>query len=243
MRWLRQRLDRVAPTFEKGGKLHRWHPLWEAMDTFFYCAVLGDDDRRARARCDRPQAHDDDGRHRHAAVRVHGDAQHRAAGQPRASIRESGPARRLAPCRDRRAWSRLFALELRRQPRTRRALLPAALHRHDGGGPQLGGHVRDRAQGRGQRGLLRHRHPVPADPAADHAAVAGRARHQLRRGHREGSVRRHRHELHQPGAGGAGVPVLRLSGRDLGRQGLERGADRVRQSMATRAPRCSGRCA
>jgi Na+-transporting NADH:ubiquinone oxidoreductase subunit B len=34
--WLRRQLDRVAPTFEKGGKLHRWHPLWEAMDTFFY---------------------------------------------------------------------------------------------------------------------------------------------------------------------------------------------------------------
>ena len=26
----------MAPTFEKGGRLHRWHPLWEAMDTFFY---------------------------------------------------------------------------------------------------------------------------------------------------------------------------------------------------------------
>ena len=36
MRWLREQLDRVAPTFEKGGRLHRWHPLWEAMDTFFY---------------------------------------------------------------------------------------------------------------------------------------------------------------------------------------------------------------
>ena len=36
MLWLRQRLDRVAPHFEKGGRLHRWHPLWEAMDTFFY---------------------------------------------------------------------------------------------------------------------------------------------------------------------------------------------------------------
>jgi Na+-transporting NADH:ubiquinone oxidoreductase subunit B len=36
MRWLRQRLDQVAPHFEKGGRLHRWHPLWEAMDTFFY---------------------------------------------------------------------------------------------------------------------------------------------------------------------------------------------------------------
>jgi Na+-transporting NADH:ubiquinone oxidoreductase subunit B len=36
MHWLRARLDRIAPTFEKGGKLHRWHPLWEAMDTFIY---------------------------------------------------------------------------------------------------------------------------------------------------------------------------------------------------------------
>ena len=36
MRWLRQRLDRIAPDFGKGGRLHRWHPLWEAMDTFFY---------------------------------------------------------------------------------------------------------------------------------------------------------------------------------------------------------------
>ena len=36
MRWFRQRLDRIAPAFEKGGRLHRWHPLWEAMDTFLY---------------------------------------------------------------------------------------------------------------------------------------------------------------------------------------------------------------
>jgi len=36
MRWLRGRLDRIAPSFEKGGKLHRWHPLWEAIDSFFY---------------------------------------------------------------------------------------------------------------------------------------------------------------------------------------------------------------
>jgi len=36
MRWLRSRLDKVAPHFERGGRLHAWHPLWEAMDTFFY---------------------------------------------------------------------------------------------------------------------------------------------------------------------------------------------------------------
>jgi Na+-transporting NADH:ubiquinone oxidoreductase subunit B len=36
MRWLRSRLDRIDPHFAKGGRLHRWHPLWEAADTFFY---------------------------------------------------------------------------------------------------------------------------------------------------------------------------------------------------------------
>jgi len=36
VRWLRDRLDRIAPTFERGGRLHRWHPLWEAVDTFLY---------------------------------------------------------------------------------------------------------------------------------------------------------------------------------------------------------------
>jgi Na+-transporting NADH:ubiquinone oxidoreductase subunit B len=36
MRWVRARLDRIAPHFEHGGRLHKWHPLWEAVDTFFY---------------------------------------------------------------------------------------------------------------------------------------------------------------------------------------------------------------
>jgi Na+-transporting NADH:ubiquinone oxidoreductase subunit B len=36
MRFLRTRLDRIAPHFERGGRLHRWHPLWEAADTFLY---------------------------------------------------------------------------------------------------------------------------------------------------------------------------------------------------------------
>jgi Na+-transporting NADH:ubiquinone oxidoreductase subunit B len=36
MRWVRARLDRLAPHFEHGGKLQKWHPLWEAVDTFFY---------------------------------------------------------------------------------------------------------------------------------------------------------------------------------------------------------------
>ena len=36
MKALRRQLDRIAPHFEKGGRLQRLYPLWEAADTFFY---------------------------------------------------------------------------------------------------------------------------------------------------------------------------------------------------------------
>ncbi len=36
MGWIRNSLDRIAPHFEKGGRLQAWYPLFEAIDTFFY---------------------------------------------------------------------------------------------------------------------------------------------------------------------------------------------------------------
>lgn len=36
MKLLRDRLDQIAPYFEKGGPLERFHPLWELQDTFLY---------------------------------------------------------------------------------------------------------------------------------------------------------------------------------------------------------------
>jgi Na+-transporting NADH:ubiquinone oxidoreductase subunit B len=36
MKSLRSLLDRVGRNFEKGGRLERFHPFWEAADTFFY---------------------------------------------------------------------------------------------------------------------------------------------------------------------------------------------------------------
>ena len=36
MKALRTLLDRVGRNFEKGGRLERFHPFWEAADTFFY---------------------------------------------------------------------------------------------------------------------------------------------------------------------------------------------------------------
>ncbi len=36
MKWLRARLDRQARHFEKGGRLERLYPLWEAQDSFLY---------------------------------------------------------------------------------------------------------------------------------------------------------------------------------------------------------------
>jgi Na+-transporting NADH:ubiquinone oxidoreductase subunit B len=36
MRRLREWLDRCEPAFQKGGRLERWYPFWEAVDTFLY---------------------------------------------------------------------------------------------------------------------------------------------------------------------------------------------------------------
>ncbi|MDP7062544.1 MAG: NADH:ubiquinone reductase (Na(+)-transporting) subunit B [Planctomycetota bacterium] len=36
MKFLRKKLDAVAPLFEKGGKLEKWYPLYEAGDSFLY---------------------------------------------------------------------------------------------------------------------------------------------------------------------------------------------------------------
>ena len=36
MKFLRKMLDGVAPKFEKGGPLHKFHALYEAPDTIFF---------------------------------------------------------------------------------------------------------------------------------------------------------------------------------------------------------------
>jgi len=36
MKFLRKQLDKMAPTFEKGGKLEKWYPLYEAADSFAF---------------------------------------------------------------------------------------------------------------------------------------------------------------------------------------------------------------
>ena len=36
MKWMRKKLDDIAPHFEKGGSYHKWYPLFEAVDTFLY---------------------------------------------------------------------------------------------------------------------------------------------------------------------------------------------------------------
>jgi hypothetical protein len=62
----------------------------------------------------------------------------------------------------------------------------------------------------------------PLTLPADDPAVAGRPRHHLRRHHRQGGLRRHRHERAQPRPGRPRLPVLRLPGPDLGRRPLDR---------------------
>lgn len=36
MKWIRNKLDSMAPHFEKGGRYQKWYPLFEAVDTFLY---------------------------------------------------------------------------------------------------------------------------------------------------------------------------------------------------------------
>lgn len=36
MKWMRKKLDAMAPHFEKGGEYHKWYALFEAVDTFLY---------------------------------------------------------------------------------------------------------------------------------------------------------------------------------------------------------------
>ena len=84
MRWLRARSTASPPTFDKGGRLERWHPLWEATDTFLYTpASVTKGGAHVRDALDLKRMMmlvviaD-------AAVRLHGAVQHRAAGEPRA---------------------------------------------------------------------------------------------------------------------------------------------------------------
>ncbi len=102
-------------------------------------------------------------------------------------------------------------------------LFPADLHRDLRGRYRLGDPVCLGAWSRGQRRLLCHLHPVCADRAAGRPAVAGGARDQFRGGDRQGSIRRHRQEFPEPGAGRACLPVLRLPGRDVRGHGMDRG--------------------
>ena len=37
---LRNMLDRIAPHFESGGKLQRLYPVYEVIDSFFYCLTI-----------------------------------------------------------------------------------------------------------------------------------------------------------------------------------------------------------
>ena len=36
MKWLRNLLDNLAPTFQEGGKLEKFHPIYEATDTILF---------------------------------------------------------------------------------------------------------------------------------------------------------------------------------------------------------------
>ena len=133
------------------------------------------------------------------------------------------------------ARRRLLAAEHRRQRRPRRAVLPAAVHRDDGRRPVVGGRCSRSSAGTEVNegffvtGILFPLILPPTTPLWQ-AALGISFGVVLR----QGGLRRHRHELHQPGARRARVPVLRLPGRDLRRPGVDGRAAGLRRRRLLR---------
>ena len=209
MKFLRQQLDMVAPLFEKGGKLERLYPLYEANDTFLY--TPGEVTDRRRVPCARLAI---DLKRMMSTVIVAlipcifmGDVQHGLPGQPRDLRTWAGGGHQRPGWRDARglAWRadvrQYFGDSNYDSPEQYlfvRACLDACCTAPCTFCPSTSSRWPWRrlwevifaasAQSRNQRGLPRHGHAVSADAAADDSAVAGGARDHLRRRDRQGDV-------------------------------------------------------
>ncbi len=135
---LRDLLDRIGPHFEKGGRLERLYPLWEAADTFLY----------APSSVTRTGSHVRDALDLKRMMMTvviatlpcvymalyNTGLQANLALDP-AKARQS---RRLALRRDPLAGRRVLAGEHDGEHRARRAVLPAAVRGDDGRRPRVG---------------------------------------------------------------------------------------------------------
>ena len=81
MKFLRNILDSLHPQFDKGGKLEKLYPLYEAIDTFLYTPGEVTEGGVARARRNGSKADDGDRDRVIGALHVHGHVQHRLPGR------------------------------------------------------------------------------------------------------------------------------------------------------------------
>ena len=189
MRFLRNLLDRQARHFEKGGKLEKLYPLYEANDTFLF--TPGEVTKGA--------SHVRDGLDLKrmmmtvvialAGCVYNGDVQHRLPGSPGHRQRR-GPTGHVAD----RGHGGHGRPELQpRQPvglpRARGALLRPGAAGDVCRRGRLGGSVRGGTQAPGHRRIPGDRHVVPAHPATGDSAVAGRHRDLVRGRDRQGDLR------------------------------------------------------
>ncbi len=222
---LRSLLDQQAKHFEEGGKLEKLHALWEAGDTILYTpgkVTTGPSHVRDGLDLKRMMmtvvwalvpailmALYNTGYQAHLAI-----SKGAAPAGSLADQRHGGDGSGLRPGKPvglHGAW---------------RALLLPGADRDLRGWRLLGSPLLLDSQARGRRGFLRYRLSLPAHSAGDDSSLAGGDRDQLRRRAGQGDLRRHRNELPQPGTARPGLPVLRLSDRDLRRCSLDRRQDR-----------------
>ncbi len=229
---LRRILDRMEPLFVRGGRYERYHALYEMVDTLFYTPRRRHPRRAACARRRRSEAgHDHGGCWRRCrrcwsacgtrATRSTRDGGRRPRRRPRLARRRAGRARHRLPVRT-ACWRRRCTgccISCRctssrwRWAASGKCCSPAfAITRSTkaSSSPSL----------------------LYVDAAASGFRCGRRPWHQLRRRHRQGSVRRHRQELPQPRAHRARVPVLRLSRLYFRRQRVDAGRRLQRRHRA-----------
>ena len=197
---LRTLLDKIAPYFQKGGRLGRYQAIYEMVDTLLYSPP--DVSRHA------PHVRDAIDLKRVMGLVVIG----------------------VLPCALIGMWNTGYqaslALSTAQSPVVEATvdgmsyLLPIYVVTLLAGGG-MGGPLCGSSQPRDQRRLLRHVHSLCADAPGDYSALASRPRHLVWRRHRQGSLWGHREEFHEPRPGRPRVPVLRISGGDVGRVGVD----------------------
>jgi Na+-transporting NADH:ubiquinone oxidoreductase subunit B len=164
MKKLRSFLDNLEPLFTQGGRLERFHALFEAVDTFLFSPPdLSRGAPHIRDALD--------------LKRVMITVVIAATPAALAGMWNTGYQANMA----------MEGLGLAGLEGWRGALLPLLGAGYDPASiydSDVGSDICRRAQPRGQRGFLRYRLPVCADPPGDDTALAGWRRYQLRRDYR-----------------------------------------------------------